>query len=403
MFTITSLFDVFALLYVLRSAQLVVVIGRQWRALIAQPLTPAKKQLAEQAAFFVAVPVAVLFHEAAHALAVWLFGGQVRGFTYRFFWGAVEHTGQYTAVERWFIALAGTLASLLVGLAFWWLLRGHSSPALRYFGLRAFRFQIYFSLLYYPLFSAVLPIGDWRVIYDFTATPWLSGLTLAVHLVFLLFYWRYDRQGAFEEPAHETIAAQAEFDALWRATATATADSTHHLRYIDALRRGGAPNRAQTNLKRFIHAQPDSAEAHLELAVLETDKRRTVSRQAAEYAGRALQLGLANPVQVSLAHQLTAGYQLEMGKVETAVQSYTHAITTLQPEAHFKRPLANLYRQRSLAQRRQQHYDAAFQDLRQAITFATQLGDAGLEALYLDDLKILENHAGRSQQSIVNG
>jgi tetratricopeptide (TPR) repeat protein len=341
--------------------------------------------------------VAVLFHEAGHALAVWLFGGQVEGFTYRFFWGMVEHSGQYTAPQYWFIALAGTLASLLVGLAFWRLLHGNRSPALRYFGLRAFRFQIYFSLLYYPLFSAVLPIGDWRVIYDFAATPWLSGLTLVVHITFLVFYWRYDRQGAFEEPAHETVAAQLEFEALVRETAVANPNPQRYLYYIEALRRGDAPNRARTALHKFIRANPTSAEAYLQLAVLEDDKQRAPSRHAAHYAEKALQLGLTAPMQRAIAHQLVAAYQLEMGQVTTAVQSYTHAITAIQSENYRQRPLANLYRWRGLAYRRQQQYDAAFQDLRQAMTLATQLDDEALTAVLQDDLAILQTHAHRRE------
>ncbi|MBK8985438.1 MAG: M50 family metallopeptidase [Chloroflexi bacterium] len=403
MFTITSLFDIFAFLYVLRSAQLLVTLGRQWSTFRAGPLTAAKKGLAEQSAFFIAVPLSVFFHELAHALAVWSFGGQVLGFTYRFFWGAVNHVGSYTPAERWFIALAGTIGSLLFGLAVWLGLRRSQSAALNYFGLRAFRFQIYFSLLYYPLFSAVLPIGDWRVIYDFAATPLLSGITLVVHLAFLFFYWRYDRQGWFEAPSHETAVAQAQFDTLQRETAVQPQNTALQLQYIDALRRGGAPNRAATTLKRFLHANPHSALAYLEMAALEADKRRSVSKQAGQYAEKALQLGLTEPQQIAMANQMIAGYQLEMGQGVMAVQHYNQAIAALQntawaapnssPDPYL---LANLYRSRSLAHRRQQQYDLAFQDLQQAMAMAKQLGDDHLLAAYQDDLAILENHAGRA-------
>ncbi|MCZ7670661.1 MAG: M50 family metallopeptidase [Chloroflexi bacterium] len=149
-------------------------------------------------------PLGVFFHELGHALAVWFFGGTVVGFNFRFFWGEVEHFGVYTLPERWLISLAGTLGSLLFGLGVWLALRHNRVSSLRYFGLRAFRFQIYFSLLYYPLFSIILPIGDWRVIYDFAATPILSSVTLVVHLLFLAAYWLYDRQGSFEAPAMDS-------------------------------------------------------------------------------------------------------------------------------------------------------------------------------------------------------
>jgi len=399
MFTITSLFNIFAFLYVLRSVQLLVVIGRQWSSLRVEPLTAAKKQLAEQASFFIAVPIAVFFHELGHALAVWAFGGQVVGFVYRFFWGEVEHTGTYSPTERWFVALAGTLGSLLFGLAIWWLLRRSRSSTIRFFGLRAFRFQIYFSLLYYPLFSAILPIGDWRVIYDFAVTPLLSWVTLVVHLVFLLFYWRYDRQGWFEEPSHETAVAQAEFDALERETAVQPLNTDLQLHYIDILRRGGAQNKAKTALKRFLRDNPHSALAYLELAALEAGKQRTVSKRAVGYAEKALQLGLSEPRRIAMANQMIAGYRLEVGQGETAVRAYTEAIEALrhvETTLADQRTLANLYRLRSLAYRRQQQYDAAFQDLQQALTLARQLNDEQLVAAFQEEWAILQNHAGRT-------
>lgn len=394
-----SLFDIISLLYVIRSAQLSVTLARGWREIIAEPLTAYDKHQAEQSAFFIAVPLSVFFHELAHALAVWVFGGEVLGFTYRFFWGAVSHRGDYTPAEYWFIALAGTLGSLLFGLAVWWLLRHNRSSALRYFGLRAFRFQIYFSLLFYPLFSAVLPIGDWRVIYDFTATPLLSGVTLAVHLGFLLFYWRFDRQGWFEAPAHETAEAQAEFERLVAETAVQPDNPALQLQLIDILRRGGAENRALRELRGFLQRNPHSALAHLEMAALEAGKRQTISKKAATYADKALQLGLDDPHSKAAAHRMVASYRLEMGDVATAVEYQTQAIAAVQhappsEQAQYDRLI--LYRQRGLAHRRQRQYDLAEHDLRQALALAGELGDEGITAVLTEDLAILQNHAGHS-------
>jgi tetratricopeptide (TPR) repeat protein len=390
-----TLFDLISLVYVFRSVQLITLLARQWRGIIAEPLTAYDKHQAEQSAFFIAVPLSVFFHELAHALAVWALGGQVVGFTYRFFWGAVSHIGNYTPAERWFIALAGTLGSLLFGMAVWWLLRGNRSSALRYFGLRAFRFQIYFSLLFYPLFSAVLPIGDWRVIYDFAATPLLSGVTLAIHLGFLLFYWRFDRQGWFEAPAHETAEAQAEFERLVAETAVQPDNPNLQLQLIDILRRGGAENRALRELRGFLQRNPHSALAHLEMAALEAGKQQTISKKAATYANEALQLGLNDPHSKAAAHRMLASYQLERGDGRTAVDHYTQAIAALQQappseQAHYERLL--LYRERSLAYRRQKQYDLADRDLRQALELAEGMGDGGLTAVLQEDLAVLQNH-----------
>ena len=62
MSVISGLFNVLALLYIGRALQLVVQIARNWAELRQEPLTRAKQQQAEQAAFFVGVPPAVLVH-----------------------------------------------------------------------------------------------------------------------------------------------------------------------------------------------------------------------------------------------------------------------------------------------------------------------------------------------------
>src|SRR5690606_15334335 len=157
---ITGLFNLLALLYIGRAVQLAIQVIRNWNAVRQEPLTREKQRLAEQAAFFLGVPPAVFVHELAHALAVVLFGGQVAEFGYRVFWGYVVPVGSFTAIENWIIAVAGTLGSLAFGALVWLGLRRNESRTLQYFGVRAYRFQIYFSLVYYPLFSLFLPIGD---------------------------------------------------------------------------------------------------------------------------------------------------------------------------------------------------------------------------------------------------
>ncbi len=70
MSVLTGLFNVLALLYVGRAVLLVVELVRNRDAWRQEPLTRAKQQQAEQAAFFVGVPPAVLVHELAHAAAI---------------------------------------------------------------------------------------------------------------------------------------------------------------------------------------------------------------------------------------------------------------------------------------------------------------------------------------------
>lgn len=393
----SSLFNIISILYIFRSAQLLVMIWREWAEIVQEPLTQRKKYLAEQASFFLAVPIGVFFHELGHALAVWYYGGTVVSFNFRFFWGEVEHFGTYTPAERWVISLAGTIGSLLFGVGIWLLLWHNRFSSLRYFGLRAFRFQIYFSLLYYPLFSIILPIGDWRVIYDFAATPILSSVTLIIHIIFLVLYWRYDKQGSFEAPATESVAQQAQFEELERYVEHSPQDIQAQLQYVDMLRRGGANNRAKTYLQHFLAENPDSAFAYLELAAIDAGKQPQISKKTNEYAVKALQLGLSDPYQVSAANRMVAQYNLEMGHWDESIQAYDQAIAAIFSADATRQQintLANLYRERSLVYRRLQKYELAYADISQAISLAQQSGQPDLADAYLGDLAILENHAG---------
>ncbi|MBE2221132.1 MAG: M50 family metallopeptidase [Anaerolineae bacterium] len=401
----SSLFNIISFLYIFRSAQLLVKIWREWADIVQEPLTHHKKHLAEQSAYFLAVPVSVFFHEFAHALAIWFFGGKVISFNYRFFWGYVEHAPMDSPVEQWVISLAGTVGSLLFGLGIWLALRHNRASSLRYFGLRAFRFQIYFSLLYYPIFSFILPIGDWRVIYDFSATPILSSVTLVVHVIFLILYWRYDKQGSFEAPATESVAEQMQFEKLEQEVAQNPHDTQLQLQYVDMLRRGSANNRAKTQLTQFLNANPNSAAAYLELAAIEAGKSREISKKTSGYAAQALQLGLSNPYQIAAAQRMVAQYNLGVGNVAAALQAYEQAIQAINNAAMTPQQintLATLYHERSLAYRRLQQYELAYADIAQAISLAQQSGQADLTAVYQGDLAVLENHAGHKLGNVSN-
>lgn len=403
----SSIFNLISILYIFRSAQLLVTIWREWAEVIQEPLTRRKKHLAEQASFFIAVPIGVLFHELGHAIAVWFFGGQVIGFNFRFFWGSVEHIGIYTPAERWVISLAGTIGSLLFGVLIWLLLRNNKVSSLRYFGLRAFRFQIYFALLYYPLFTIIFPIGDWRVIYDFSATPLLSSVTLVIHVIFLIFYWRYDRKGSFEAPAMESVAQQAQFDELERQVELNPHDTKAQLQYVDMLHRGGASNRAQTHLKRFLKENPNSAEGYLQFALIAS--RNHGSKKSGQYANKALELGLSDNFQKALAYELIAFSNMNGGSGDAAIEAFNQAIALMkgnQPTTQETKLLVTLYRNRGDAYRRLRKYDLAYADLTQAINLAQQNGYADMAAAFQQDLEDMEKQTGRklgtSSQNFMN-
>lgn len=397
MSSILGLFNIFSLFYIFRSLQLGAVIWRDRSTITQEPLTPRKKSLAEQASFFIAVPIGVFLHELGHALAVWAFGDEVLEFGYRVFWGYVIHPGTGIPSQEWFISLAGTLGSLLFGVGIWQLLKQNQSSSLRYFGLRAFRFQVYFSTIYYPVFTLLGFEGDWKTIYGFAATPLLSGLTIPFHLgLVLLFYWG-DRTGWFERPSHQTIAQRDQFKSAQEAASLNPHDSRLQLQYIDALRQSGAVNQAKTQLKTFIQQNPDSGEAYLETAVLEIAGKSQISKRASQHLHKALSLGLPNPSSQSYAHQLLAKFYLDRNQPAAAIEQLNLALAQKVEgeETAVLRHQSTLYHLRSQAHRRQKQYEPAFQDIQQAIVLAQQTGDKKLAAHYRDEQAIIQTHAGR--------
>ena len=394
---ILGLFNLFSLFYIFRSLQLSATIWREWSSVVQEPLTRRKKSLAEQASFFIAVPIGVLLHELGHALAVWGFGGQVVEFGYRVFWGYVVPQGTFSQAQNWLIGLAGTLGSLVFGVVVWLLLQGNKRSALRFFGLRAFRFQVYFSTVYYPLFTLFGFDGDWRTIYDFRATPLLSGLLVPLHLgLVLLFYWG-DRTGWFERPSHETIAERDQFAAIQEAASLAPHDTAVQLQYIDMLRQSGVVNRAKTALKTFLEQNPNTGGGYLELAVLESAGKSQISRRASEHLQKALSLGIPNPAGRVYAQQLLGKYHLDRNETGTAINHLDEALAEKVEggETAVTSHMSHLYFQRSQAHRRQRQYELAYQDIQQAITLAQQTGDERLVTHYRDEQAIIEKHAGR--------
>jgi tetratricopeptide (TPR) repeat protein len=391
---IFSLFNILALLYIFRTAQLSITIWREWADFKSEPLTPHKKSLANQASFFIVVPISVFVHEAAHALAVLATGGEVVEFQYRVFWGYVVPGGTFSAVEMWFIAVAGTLGSLLTGLLIWLAARNARSSSIRYFGLRAVRFQIYFSLIYYPLFTLLGFDGDWRTIYDFSSTPWLSATTLFFHAAILFLFWRLDRQGWFEAPAFPNEASQQQFEQLSAAAVMNPQDIALRLEVIDTLRRGGATHKAKYQLNRLIEQDPDSGLAHLELAAIESAGKETVSKKAADSAQKALDLGLSNPGQNAYAHELIGRYQMERGDLQKAQRSFTAAIEAL-GQGGSSSVLVGLLILRSQVYRRQKNYNAAYQDLQHALVIAQQSANSAAVQQITSELEILAKHSGQ--------
>jgi tetratricopeptide (TPR) repeat protein len=392
---VTTLFNLLAVVYAFRSLQIARTVWLNWRSLRSSPLTAAYHQLAEQAAFFLSVPLGVLLHEGAHALAIVAFNGRVVEFGYRFFWGFVRPAGTFTANQVWFIALAGTLGSLVFGAAAWLALRNHPSPVFQYFGLRTFRFQIFFSLVYYPIFTLMGFYGDWRIIYDFNLTPLASGVTAVLHAAGLALFWWADRGGFFEMAGTESAAARDKLADLERRASDRPQDIEQHLQLIDGYRQAGMTNKALQQIRTFLKRHPNSAEGHLQMAAIESHGKRQIPGRAQASAERALSLGLASPAGTAYAHQLLGQYNLDLNRLEEAIQHFSQGIGAL-PRAGHSGLDAHLRYLRAMAYRRRQDYYLAYEDIRTAIEQARLNGHEPTVDHYQRELETIERHAGRS-------
>ncbi len=387
-------FTAISIFYAFRSVQIAVIVGRNWANLRGQSFTPQSKSLASQASFFLAVPIGVFIHELGHAIFVVLFGGQVLEFGYRVFWGFVRPAGFFTAEQNWLIALAGTVGSLIFGVFIWLALKNNASPTFRFFGLRAFRYQIFFSLIYYPVFTLMGFYGDWRTIYDFTATPILSGATAVIHAGMLLLFWQADRGGFFEMGAFASSANQEQVTALEERAAANPYDSQLQLQLIDVYRQGGLKQKAKQRLQQFLKENPHSAEGHLQAALIESMDKAQVPSKAKESAIKAISLGLNKPTARAAAHQIIGRYELDRNNAEEAASQYSQAIGAIQSTDNPEMSINLLY-YRGLAYRRKGQYEAAYQDVKQAIQLAQ---DKKLEesiTFLENELETISRHAGR--------
>ncbi|HVB64051.1 MAG TPA: hypothetical protein VNE17_04920 [Nitrolancea sp.] len=170
---------------------------RDRHQLFDEDFTPTDRQRLSEAAFFILLPVSVIFHELGHAAVILGVGAHITGYGWYFFYGFVEYAGFVTPSQIFWIALAGNLVSLFLGLlaiaipAFW-PRRAPVNYLLFVFGA----LSIVNSLVFYPLLDLVGGFGgDWSQIYS-GATPLLSRVTGVIHVSFVVaavLAWRSQR------------------------------------------------------------------------------------------------------------------------------------------------------------------------------------------------------------------
>jgi tetratricopeptide (TPR) repeat protein len=182
-------FDLFSFIGVLVCIQTLWQLFQNWSTFWSDRITAKNRDLAQRLAIFALVPLGVLLHEIGHSLATWQVGGTVETFQWRFFWGYIIPSGNFSPVESWWISFSGNLVSIILGLlpiAFIFQVRK------RILGEILYSFactQSIYALVAYPVMSLALRDGDWIRIYDFSIVPYAS-LTLIGHVLLLWGLWQ---------------------------------------------------------------------------------------------------------------------------------------------------------------------------------------------------------------------
>ena len=189
-------FALISLFYLVIGARVVFQLLRNFRQTFDRTFTRQDRMLVDQAAFFVLLPISVALHELGHAVAIWLYGGQVLGWGFYGFAGYVAFDPrEFTDAQQVIIASAGVvvnliLAALAVGLVF--LKKPPMRAAINELLIQFTWISLLNALVVYPLLDFVTGLnGDWMQMYDFRV-PALSGAILAVHVAVLgLLVWAW--------------------------------------------------------------------------------------------------------------------------------------------------------------------------------------------------------------------
>jgi tetratricopeptide (TPR) repeat protein len=378
------LFTLLSFVYVWRGIKLANMMWRSWAQLAADPLTSIKKKIAEDASFYIFVPVGVFIHEMGHAIVVWFFGGKVVEFGYFFYWGYVLPNQAFNDWQAWLLSLAGTLGNVFFALAIYFWTRNNASHWVRFLGRRVVRFQIFFAFIYYPIFTALLAFGDWRTIYDFGATPVLSGITAVFHAGVLLLYFLLDRRGWFEEIGYESAEIQQRQVIILGRGATHPDDPAEQWGRIQVLLNGGAPKRAKWEAQQLVKRRPDSAEAHLLLAITEAGGHDRLPPKAAQGAIKALALGLTDPGQLMTAHRMAGMYYGEIGRTEDALREFDLALDAADSAERQGKIVekSGIYYEQGIVLRRLGREQASRDAFDTAIRTASNAGNAALADRY---------------------
>jgi hypothetical protein len=187
-------FALLSLFYVLVGVRVVYQLARNFRQTFDGNFTQEDRMLVSQAAFFVLLPIAVALHELGHAVAIWLYGGEVLGWGFYGFAGFVAYDPRdFTEAQQIIIAAAGTLVNLLlagIALALVFLKRPPMRAAVNVLLIQFVWISLLNALIVYPVLDLLSGLnGDWTQMYSGTV-PLLNRAIFVIHLAVLaLLFW----------------------------------------------------------------------------------------------------------------------------------------------------------------------------------------------------------------------
>lgn len=189
-------FALISLIYAVIGIRSVSRLINSWERVWDRRFSLQDRQLVDEAAFFVLVPVSVALHELGHAVAVWSYGGEVEEFGYYGFAGYVAFIPiGFTEVELTIVSAAGSIVNLALCLAALGLVFLKRNPYRAAINELLIQFAIVSganAFILYPLLDLASGMnGDWRQMYD-SGVPWLTGIIVAVQVGVIAFgYWLF--------------------------------------------------------------------------------------------------------------------------------------------------------------------------------------------------------------------
>lgn len=381
------IFTALSVVQIVQGLRRVAVLRDRQSEWVAAPLLPWKRSIAHALSFYAAVPIGVFIHELGHAIVVWAYGGRVVEFGFFFFWGFVLPDRTFDpAWRQWVLSMAGTIGNLIfaavVALVYW----RHASASIRLTAKRTVNYQIYFSLIYYPIFTAVLQIGDWRTIYDFNATPMLAGMTAVLHVLILGLFWLGDRRGVFDESG----VSSAEIESLTQTTENASLPD--QINAILRLHHAGADGDAKRQARALQDRYPGSGDAAMLVGLVSGLSLENPSNFVIKQAKLASQLNFERPDFRAYANHAIGFEHWSRGDTERAIDFYSQAIANAnESNASADRVpgILMMYYMRGIAHAALKHREQAESDINQAITIAEAKQWTQYATRFRDDLKLL--------------